>query len=245
MKCVAIVQARMGSTRLPGKVLLDIAGRPMLAHVVERARLCREVDDVIVATSTHSNDDEIVSACRRLDVRVFRGSESDVLDRYAGAAAFASADSCVRITADCPLLDPGVSDRIVSAFKTARPPVDYASNKIPQSFPRGLDTEVFTRAALERARREAVQPHHRIHVTPYLYENPASFRLLSITSDVDRNHWRWTVDCQADLEFVRAVHEHFRPRTTFSWAEVVELVESHPALMEINKNVTQKNVMDG
>ncbi len=245
MRNVAIIQARVGSTRLPGKVLLDLCGKTILGRVVERVGRMKKVKDAVVATSNLESDDAIEAECRRLGVACFRGSEDDVLDRFHGAAEALSAEECTRITADCPLIDPGVSDDIITKFETADPPVDYASNKIPQSFPRGLDTEVFTREALERAARWARKPYHRTHVTAYMYETPELFTLLSVTSDVDRADWRWTVDTPEDLAFVRSVYERLAGKPDFNWLDVVKLVESDPRLAAINAHIVQKEISEG
>ena len=178
-KVVAIIQARMGSTRLPGKVLLELAGRTMLGRVVRRVRLAGLVDEVVVATTNAPADDPIVDECRRLPVACFRGSEHDVVERYHRAAAAYRADVVVRITADCPLIDPEVTDHVIRAFLQHRP--DYASNTLHRTYPRGLDTEVFTAAALARACHEASEPYQRTHVTPYIYQHPEYFRLLAVT----------------------------------------------------------------
>lgn len=242
MRTVAIVQARLGSTRLPGKVLADIAGQSALERVVSRVRRCRGLDDVVVATSNSAGDDGVAQECNRLGVACFRGSEHDVLDRFSQAAAFAEADVCVRITADCPLIDATVSDDIIARFHQSSPAVSYASNKIPQSFPRGLDTEVFSREALDRSAREARLEYERVHVTPYMYTHPEIFNVLSVTSEVDRADWRWTVDTAEDLEFVRAVYSFFSPRDDFGWKEVVDLVAARPELASINAGVRQKEM---
>jgi spore coat polysaccharide biosynthesis protein SpsF len=242
VKTVAIIQARIGSERLPGKVLLDLEGKSVLERVVSRVRAMERVDDLVVATSDSGADDRIADECRRLRVDCFRGSESDVLDRFAGAARETLADACVRFTADCPLLDPGVSDSIILRFEQANGGADYVSNKIPQSFPRGLDTEVFTRDALERAWRHATLPYERAHVTPYLYHHPELFRLISVTSDVDRADWRWTIDTPEDLEFVREVYRRIGDRVDFDWLDVIDIVESDPELMLLNRHVRQKDV---
>jgi spore coat polysaccharide biosynthesis protein SpsF len=188
------------------------------------------------------DDDRIADECRRLGVVCIRGSEDDVLDRFLLAANQTRADACVRITSDCPLLDPGVSDSIVDRFEKANGEADYVSNKIPQSFPRGLDTEVFTRSALERAWGEATLPYERVHVTPYMYRHPEQFRLISVTSDVDRADWRWTIDTPEDLEFVREIYRRIGDRNDFTWLHVVDIVESDPALMQLNRQVVQKDV---
>jgi spore coat polysaccharide biosynthesis protein SpsF len=234
----------MGSTRLPGKVLMDIAGQTMLTRVVSRTRLCSRIDDVVVATSTLQRDDAIVSAGARMGVSVFRGSDSDVLERFTRAAISQKADVCVRITSDCPLIDAGVSHHIVSRFLEADPPVDYASNKIPQSYPRGLDTEVFTIDSLERAHRHSQEGYQRTHVTPYIYEHPEQFELIGIVSDVDRSEWRWTVDTAEDLEFVRQVYDRLGPENNFTWLDVVALVEAEPSLCRVNQHVIQKSLRE-
>ncbi len=245
MKTVAIVQAHMGSSRLPGKVLMDIAGETMLARVVGRTKRCEYVDSVVVATSTLPIDDDIEGACESLDVPVFRGSNSDVLDRFVNAARTYSADVCVRITSDCPLLDPEVSDHVISCFKQANPAVDYASNKIPQSYPRGLDTEVFTLQALEDTWRRAAKPYERSHVTIHIYEHPDEFKLLSVVSDDDRADWRWTVDTPEDLEFVRQIYLQLGIDGNFGWRDVIALLDEKPELREINRGIEQKHVHEG
>jgi spore coat polysaccharide biosynthesis protein SpsF len=203
------------------------------------------VDEVVVACATLPQDDVLESACREWGVPVFRGSDHDVLERFRGAAEKHDANACVRITSDCPLLDPGVSGEIVRRFHAAEPAVDYASNKIPQSFPRGLDTEVFTRAALERAAAEAAEAYERAHVTIHLYEHPERYRLLSVTSGVDRADWRWTLDTAEDLAFLRAVYARLGPGDGFAWTDVVALLQREPALMDINRHVPQKDAREG
>ena len=245
MKRVAIIQAHMGSSRLPGKVLMDLAGQTMLERVVRRAQRCREVDDVVVATSTLAADYAIEAACRGMGVPVFRGSETDVLDRFMHAARAYNADIIVRITSDCPLIDPQLSDHIIRCFNRADPPVDYASNKIPQSYPRGLDTEAFTFKALQRAWQRATERYERLHVTIYIYEHPEEFKLLSVTSGVNRADWRWTVDTQEDLDFVRQVYAMLGPSGNFTWHDVIALLDRDPTLREINRHVLQKPLRDG
>jgi spore coat polysaccharide biosynthesis protein SpsF len=245
MRNVAIIQARLGSTRLPGKVLLDLDGKTVLGRVVERVGRMQRVKDMVVATSTLESDDAIEEECRRLGVPCFRGSEDDVLDRFKGAAETMGAEQCVRITADCPLIDPDVSDDIIAQFEAADPPVDYASNKIPQSFPRGLDTEVFSRYALELAAKWAKKPYHRTHVTAYMYQTPEIFTMLPVISDVDRASWRWTIDTPEDLAFVRTVYERMEGKPEFTWLDVIKLVEADPKIAEINKHVVQKEIEQG
>lgn len=243
MNVVAIIQARMQSTRLPGKVLADIGGRSMLARVCDRVRRAATLDRLVVATSTWPNDQVIADECEHLAVACFRGSEADVLDRYHQAACAYRADAVVRITADCPLIDPGVIDRVVEGFLEYRP--DYAANILQRTWPRGLDTEVMTADALARAWREATATHERTHVTPYIYGHPEWFRLHSVTGPGDYGDDRWTVDTPADLEFARAVHRQLGDDETFCWQDVRQLVIRQPALAEMNRRVRQKELAEG
>lgn len=233
----------MGSTRLPGKVLLDLCGRTMLARVVRRVRRAVLVDEVIVATSQSPEDDAIVDQCNRLSVACFRGSESDVLERYYQAATSHDADVVVRITADCPLIDPQIIDLVVSAFLNGRP--DYASNILQRTYPRGLDTEVMTSETLASARSEASQPYERTHVTPYIYRTPGRFRLLSVTGDSDLSQGRWTVDCRDDLDFLIAIYQRLNRDDEFSWRDVCRLLREEPSLADLNRHVCQKELVQG
>jgi len=242
LKVVAIIQARMGSTRLPGKVLLDLSGKTVLARVVERLRGARSVDDLLVATTDQPEDDAIVEACNRLSVASFRGQENDVLDRYHQAALSAHADVIVRITSDCPLIDPEVVDQTI--HKLTSEAADYASNCLDRRYPRGLDTEVIGAQALARAWREAAKPYQREHVTPYIYEDPAQFRLASLIADADYSHHRWTVDTPEDLQLVRAIYQRLGPGD-FLWRDVLALLDREPALVELNRGVPQKALHTG
>lgn len=240
-KVVAIIQARMASKRLPGKVLLDVAGEPMLVHVVERTRRARLLDEVVVATGEGSGDDPVAQLCQERGYACVRGSEADVLARYLKAARQHLADVVVRITADCPLMDPQVIDQVVEAFLGAEPPADYASNRILRRYPVGLDVEVMSRAALERAGKEAHEPYQREHVTPYFYEQPGRFAVLSIEAPEDYGSLRWTVDTEADLRFVREVYARFPGRPHFGWRQVLDLLRAEPHLAAINAHVRQKH----
>jgi spore coat polysaccharide biosynthesis protein SpsF len=242
----------MGSTRLPGKVLKDLEGATMLARVVQRLSRSRLIHEVLIATTNRAADDAIVEECRRCSVQVFRGDEDDVLDRYFRAAQLARAEVVVRITSDCPLIDPGVTDKTVAAFLSptslnlqgqAMP--DYASNVVVRTHPRGLDTEVMTAQALERCWRAAKQPYERTHVTPYIYEHPAEFKILSVTGEMDFSQHRWTVDTPEDLEFVRAIYARFKGHDDFREADILALLELEPELMELNRSIMQKALREG
>jgi glutamate-1-semialdehyde aminotransferase/spore coat polysaccharide biosynthesis protein SpsF (cytidylyltransferase family)/predicted dehydrogenase len=232
---VAIIQARMGSSRLPGKSLAEIEKRPMLWHVIHRVKRASLIDRVVVATSTSPADDAIEKMCRENDVPCYRGSEHDVLDRFYGAARGEKASQVVRITADCPLIDPEVIDRVVRRFQ--RGDLDYASNAMVRSYPDGLDTEIFSFSALERAWHEASRTSEREHVTPYLRSD--KFR----TANVENNstpfyqHYRWTVDEVEDLEFIRAVYRALRDRESFGMKDVLELIEKTPGLDKMNSEI--------
>lgn len=238
---VVIVQARMGSTRLPGKVLMPVAGRPMLSYQLERLRRCQRVDLIVVATSTLPADDAIVAFCERESAMVVRGPELDVLSRFALAAQVTSAGIVVRVTADCPLLEPALVDQAVEAFTAGD--CDYLSNMRPPTWPYGMAVEVMTRRALDEAAAEAREPAEREHVTPFLYWRPERYRLRSITRAPDLSAQRWTVDTPEDLELVSRILGALYPvRHDFTMDDVLALLERHPNWIEINRHVEQKTV---
>ena len=241
MKAVVIIQARMGSTRLPGKVLADLAGQPMLRRVVERVRGARTISALMIATSTSPADDAIESFARQMGVPLFRGDEDDVLSRYAGAATASGAEMIVRVTADCPLLDPALVDRVVDALRAAVPRAAFAATTIVRSFPRGLDVEAMWAADFRRLEQRARQPYHREHVFPYAYEHPQDFPHISIADGEDRSWMRWTVDTPDDHAFVTRVLTHLSPTQT-AWRQVVALIERHPDWLELNRHVVQKSL---
>jgi spore coat polysaccharide biosynthesis protein SpsF len=238
MKTFAIIQARMGSSRLPGKVLMDLGGETVLRRVVSRLRRATLIDELVVATTDWVADDAIVKECQRLEVPCFRGSENDVLDRYCQAARTYAAETVVRITSDCPVIDPELVDETIRIFQ--RRHGDYASNVLLRSYPRGLDTEVFTRAALERAWHDARKPYQREHVTPYFYEHPETFELVSLRGRIDYSQYRWTLDTLEDLRLLRTIYAHFDNRDDFSWSEAICVMEHEPDLAELNGQVVQK-----
>lgn len=232
---VAIIQARMGSSRLRGKSMALIENRPMLWHVVQRVKRARLVDRVVVATTSSENDDTIAKMCTENGIPVYRGSENDVLDRYYHAARDERAAYVVRITADCPLIDPDVIDRVVRRFQ--RGDLDYASNAMVRTYPDGLDTEICSFSALERAWHEATKAYEREHVTPYLRSE--KFRTANVENDLSSvyQHYRWTVDEPEDLEFIRAVYQAFRHKETFGMKDVLELIDKNPELEKMNSDI--------
>jgi len=246
---VAIIQARMSSSRLPGKVLLELAGKPMLQWVVERTRRAASVQLVMVATTSDPADDAVAAFCAAQGYPCARGSVYDVLDRYYQAACGvpalnggAGADVIVRITADCPVIDPQVIDHTVAEF--LRSGVDFAANRLPppwkRTYPIGLDTEVCSFAALERAWKEAQLPFEREHVMPYLYDEPGRFKTLLLHHEPDCGAFRWTVDTPQDLELLQRILAYFPGRDDFSWLEVLALVQAHPELNQVNAAVKAK-----
>lgn len=231
----AIVQARMGSSRLPGKTLADIGGRPMLGRLVDRARLIPGVEQVIIATTDRPADAAILRFAEAEGLLASAGSERDVLDRIYRAASRFGVSVIVRVTPDCPMLDPEVSGRVLAEFRRLIGRADYVSNVHPPTFPDGLDTEVFSHEALEVAWRETQLPSDREHVTPYIWRRPERFRLENVQNADDLSALRWTVDTAADLEFARAVYAALDGSSgIFGMDQVLQLLESRPELRLLN-----------
>jgi spore coat polysaccharide biosynthesis protein SpsF len=243
---VAVIQARMGSTRLPGKVLETILGEPMLCWVVDRTRLAALVEEVVVATTIEQADDAVVELCQQKGYPFYRGSEGDVLDRYWQAANLHDADVVVRITADCPLIDPGLIDEAVETLLTSKPPLDFVANRLPweRTYPIGLDVEVCSSRALGEAWRDGKETHQREHVMPFIYEHPDRFRILLLNAEEDYGELRWTVDTGEDLEFIRQVVRKLPGRLDFNWRDVLSALEDNPELAKINANVQHKTHQD-
>jgi len=239
-RTVAIIQARTGSTRLPGKVLEPLLGAPLLARVVERTRRARTVDEVVVATTRLAADDAIEALAQASGWAIVRGSETDLLDRYLAAARAHAAEVVVRITSDCPLIDPALVDDVVRA--RAASGADYAGNSLaPRTYPRGLEVEAMTRETLERAGAEDTDPAWREHATPYIYRHPELFRLARVASPEDLSDHRWCVDTPADLDLVRRIYGALG-NDRFGWREALDVVRAHPDWARINRDVEQKTV---
>lgn len=246
MKIVAIIQARLSSSRLPGKVLLPIEGEPMLARVLKRVSQARLIDETIVATTGDAIDDAIEQFCQERGVACYRGSLYDVLDRFYQAAKLTEADVIIRITADCPMIDPAEIDRVIQAFLDNK--ADFAANRLPPPFERttpiGMDTEVCSMAALERAWKEADQPYQREHVMPYLYESEGRFNVVLVDHQPDMGHLRFTVDTQQDLQLANEVYAAFGGRDDFSLQELIEENEKHPEWQQEVAEIKHKNLYD-
>jgi spore coat polysaccharide biosynthesis protein SpsF len=261
LKVVAIIQGRMSSSRLPGKILADIARQPMLQRVFIRTSRSATVNETIFATTTDSSDDPVAEYCDFSGIPFTRGSQFDVLDRYYQAAKGATADIVVRITADCPVIDPNLIDDVVNTLLEDE--YDFVCNRLPppyhRTYPIGLDVEACTFKVLEKAWKEAKEPKHREHAMPYLYEgveltainrqlqtgiSPRGFKVALLHHPTDFGEYRWTVDTPEDLEFMRQIYKRFNGRDDFSWKEVLDLVHDNPKLMEINSGVQHKTLKD-
>ncbi len=233
-KTVAIIQARMSSSRLPGKVMAEIAGKPMLFHVVKRTEQSKMIDLATVATSDHRDDDVIEDFCEGNGIPCFRGSLDDVLNRYYQAAKHFGAQIIIRLTADCPLLDPDIIDRVAQTFSEGS--FDYVSNVMECTYPDGLDTEVFSFEALERAWQTARLKSEREHVTLYIRNHPEIFRLANVGHRENLSHLRWTVDEPRDLDFVRSLFERFEDPYV-GMEEIVNFLRQHPKLSSMNAGI--------
>ena len=242
MRINAVIQARAGSTRLPGKVLEDLGGRPVLEWVVRAARAATQIDTVIVATSTMAGDDAVADLAESLGVPVVRGSEDDVLSRFVAALDAHPADAVVRLTADCPLLDPTLIDAVAGAWAAA-PTHDYVSTVLVRCLPRGMDVELVTARALRAVDRTAVG-HDRVHVTSAVYADPTAYRLLGLCVTPPANDLRVTLDTPEDLVLLRALVAEL-PDAPPSWRDVVAILRARPDLVAINSGVEQKPLEAG
>lgn len=243
MKTVIIVQARMTSTRLPGKVLKEVLGKTLLEYLIERLRRVKLADEIVIATTINHTDQPIVDLCRRLNVAVTRGSEHDVLARYYEAAKLHHADVIVRVTSDCPAIDPAVIDRVIAFYRDHPGQYDYVSNSLKQSFPYGMAVEVFPFNALEEAAREAKADPEREHVSPFLYTRPERYRIGQVVYPRNLSHHRWTVDTPEDFELIRLILEALYPvKPEFEMQDVLALLDQHPDWVQINAHVQQKKL---
>ena len=233
MRVVALVQARMGSTRLPNKVMKPIGGIPLIELLLSRLSQAKEVDQVVVATSVDDRNQSLVAHVRKLGYACEEGSENDVLDRYVQAGRAHQADVVVRITGDCPLVDPWLVDEVIRGFKVSG--ADYFSNVTPPTYPDGLDIEVCTFQALDQANRETSKLFDREHVTPYLRES-GLFKTASMQHSQDLSALRWTVDEAADFAVIEKVFQYFHPRVNFSWSEVLGLQRQRPDIFAVNQH---------
>ncbi len=237
MNIITIIQARLGSTRLPGKVLLGLEGRTVLEHVIGRVRSSKLANDVIVATTINKEDLEIVKLCASLGISVYCGSVDDVLDRYYQTARLFKADHIVRITSDCPLIDPKTIDDVVALHLSEK--ADYTSNTLKETFPDGQDTEIFTFNALKEAWKNANLASEREHVTPYIRKNP-SFKHVNLEYNEDLSQKRWTLDNPEDYEFIKLIYENlYKNNPFFGMKEILKFTNENPEIEKINNSLSR------
>jgi spore coat polysaccharide biosynthesis protein SpsF len=240
MRTVIIAQARMTSTRLPGKVLKKVLGKPLLEYQIERLKRVNFADEIVIATTTNSTDLPIIELCDRFSISYFRGSEEDVLARYYSAAKEHDADVVVRVTSDCPLIDPQVIDRVIQFYLDNQSQYDYVSNCLERSYPRGMDTEVFSFAALHKAFVETTAQPDREHVTPFIYMHPERYRLAQIFYSENQSSHRWTVDTPEDFELIKKIIEVLYPQNkNFTLEDCLDLLKRYPDWLLINAYVEQ------
>lgn len=241
-KVVCVSQARMTSTRLPGKILMTAAGKPLLQWHLERLQAAKRVDQVALATTANAADDPAAELAAKLGVFVFRGSERDVLERFAGCAAACGADTVIRVTADCPLIDPALIDDLIDAF-AATPTIDYCSIDVGR-FPRGLDAEIFAYSSLATGAAEARETFEREHVTPFIYRRPDRFKLGRPVGPPPGAPLppagRWCVDEAADLKLIRLLLAELPTGGVFGWRDVCMLISQHPDWADVNRDVAQR-----
>ncbi|SIQ30300.1 cytidylyltransferase domain-containing protein [Halanaerobium kushneri] len=242
-KTAAIIQARMGSTRLPGKVMKDLAGRPVLWHDIQRIKQSKMIDDIIIATTTKEQDKVIYKKALEWGVKAFRGSEEDVLKRYYDAAAKNDVDTVVRITSDCPLIDPQVIDEIIKYYNDNNYTLvtNAGSDLENRTYPRGLDTEVFSFDILKEAFNKSEKKYQREHVTPYIYENYDD--IYYYKNDKDLSNYRLTLDTKEDYELIKAIYDNlYYAENDFYLSEIIELLDNNEELLKLNENIRQKEV---
>jgi spore coat polysaccharide biosynthesis protein SpsF len=242
-KTAAIIQARMGSTRLPGKVMKDLKGKPVLWHVIERVKQAENIDQIIIATTTHRRDEIIFEKAKEWGVKAYRGSEEDVLERYYEAANNYETDTVVRITSDCPLIDPHVIDEIVKYYNNN----DYTlvtnagSDLNNRTYPRGLDTEVFSFEVLEKAYKNVEKKYQREHVTPYIYENYND--IFYYKNNKDLSNYRLTLDTKEDFELIKILYDKlYQGEHDFYLNEIIEVLNKNKELLKINQKIKQKEL---
>ena len=235
VKKVAIIQARIGSTRLPGKVLKPLAGKTVLEHIVDRVSCAELVDQVIVATTDNLADKDITSLCDKKGIDFFCGSELNVLERYYKAAKAYSAEVVVRVTSDDPLKDPQVIDKAIRIF--LQNDYDYVSNTIEPTYPDGIDVEVFSFDALARAYSKATLESEKEHVTPYIWKNSDQFKLHTFKNNIDLSHMRWTLDTEEDYQFIKIIYDKlYKPGEVILMNDVIDFLEKNPELLNINQH---------
>lgn len=241
--CMVVVQARMMSTRLPGKVLKEVLGKPLLFYLIERLRRIKHIEGIVIATTKNRADDVLSDFCDVHSLHCIRGSEEDVLSRYQAACNAFGLDVVVRVTSDCPLFDPELFEKGLSLFRASYDEIDYLSNSLERTYPRGMDFEIFRQSALNEAYHEAIKPSEKEHVTPFIYHHPERYRLANMRQKYDQSGYRLTVDTIEDFELISRLIEALYPTNPeFVLADIITLLEKHPDWAKINAHVEQKKV---
>lgn len=241
MNTLIIVQARMNSTRLPGKVLKVVCGKTLLEHLINRLKNVKNADQLVIATTKNDTDYPIVKVCEKLNCSFYRGSEDDVLSRYYETAIKYKGDIIVRITSDCPVIDPHVVDKVINYYLEHKNEFDYVSNTLKRTYPRGMDTEVFSFKTLEEAHFEATQQPDREHVTPFITKQPQRYRHYNISYVKDLSHHRWTVDTTEDLRLITKIFENLYIKTPeFNLKDILCLMDVNPDWKYVNAHIKQK-----
>lgn len=244
MKVLAIIQARMGSTRLPGKVMKEVLGKPLLEYQIERIKRSRFINHIIIATTMKEHEQPIINLCTRLSVDFYRGSEDDVLSRYFEAANYYKGEVIIRLTSDCPLIDPHTIDTIISKYLENPNQYDYVSNTLNRTYPRGFDVEVFSMKALTQAYNDAVHAADREHVTPYIYHHPNKFKLANVNHSNNLSSYRLTVDTKADLDLITRIITtlYSHNNIQFRLEDIVQLLQENQDWSLINAHIEQKKL---
>jgi len=243
VKVAAIIQARMGSTRLPGKILKKVLDKTLLEYQIERVKRANTIDEIIIATTTKESDDQIVRLCQQLSIPYYRGSEEDVLSRYYEAATKFNVDVIVRLTSDCPIIDSNVINKVVGHYLENQNQYDYVSNTLTRTYPRGMDTEVLSYEGLKRDHEQARERTYREHVTAYIYHHPDQFRLCNVLNEKDESKHRWTVDTEEDFQLVERIISTIYPENNFfNMSDVLHLMDQNPTWFDINNHIEQKYV---
>ncbi len=239
MKILATIQARMGSTRLPEKVMLPILDKPVIWHIFHRLQACRNLDQICVAFSSNNLDDKIEKFLIKNEIQFFRGSEKNLIERLLGAANKFEADAIVRITGDCPLIDPAVVDKLVEIYKSDKN-YDFVSNTIQRTFPHGLDAEVISKSLLNRLSKELKNEYFREWFPTYIIQNKKNFNCFNLTYEKNLFHMRWTLDYKEDYQFITKVYEKlYNESRIFYMQDILELLEKEPKISELNKKYSE------
>ena len=239
-RVVAIIQARMNSTRLPGKVLRKILGKPLLFYLTDRIKKCLMIDEIIIATTETIRDDEIVNFCKQNNLKYYRGSENDVLSRFKEAASENNANIIVRICADSPLLDPNIVDQSISEFIDNKDKYDYLSNTLEQTYPLGMNVEVFSVESLNKAHQKAQSEHDREHVTPYIYRENNLFKIYKKHYKSNLYHYRLTVDHKEDFDLIEKIIKRLYPKKNdFTLEEIISFLNKNKNLLKLNQHIKQ------